>query len=215
MTTDTTTYDVGDIVTVQRCPGYDIHNGQTARITEVNRDLNPEYPYKANFGTNGDLWFSAVAPVEPDINATLAEAAELRATVQRMSERYDTLNTNYRNMDSGFLRTMQIISDRLNSEAVNRGWCSEFDNIIEEVNGELPGPHFLSPRRKRERKTVRITGTVWTEVEVWVDEDEDAEDPDNWYATENDDDALGSDWAYDRLDREMQGNGWDDVEYSG
>ena len=40
------------------------------------------------------------------------------------------------------------VSERLNDEAEERGWCEVFDTIIDEVNDSLQGPFSLTLRMK-------------------------------------------------------------------
>lgn len=54
------------------------------------------------------------------------------------------------------LRAIQIIGDRLIQESEDRSWCSEFDQIIDDVNSSLPGWLQL-PTREREYEV------TWTE----------------------------------------------------
>lgn len=44
---------------------------------------------------------------------------------------------------------IRIIGERLIQESNDRNWCSEFDQIIDDVNSSLPAP-FLLPVRERE-----------------------------------------------------------------
>lgn len=53
-------------------------------------------------------------------------------------------------------KALEIIGDRLISESDHRGWCDEFDRIIDEVNESLPG-NFQLPTRERDYEV------EWTE----------------------------------------------------
>ena len=57
-------------------------------------------------------------------------------------ERHDTIATNANS-------AIAMIGERLLDEAEKRNWCSEFDEIIDDVNAALPG-HFQLPTRERE-----------------------------------------------------------------
>jgi hypothetical protein len=57
-------------------------------------------------------------------------------------EKHDTIR-------SQALDAIEMIGDRLIQESERRGWCSEFDEIIDEVNANMPGP-FELPTRERE-----------------------------------------------------------------
>lgn len=74
----------------------------------------------------------------------------------------------YDNMQSQANSAIETIGQRLIDEAEKRNWCSEFDEIIDDVNGSLPG-HFQLPTREREYNvswsetytiTVRRSATV-------------------------------------------------------
>jgi hypothetical protein len=43
---------------------------------------------------------------------------------------------------------IDMIGQRLLEESEKRGWCSEFDEIIDEVNSSMPGPFELPTRVK-------------------------------------------------------------------
>jgi len=74
------------------------------------------------------------------------------------------------------LKAMEIISERLNHEADRRGWCDDFDEIIEEVNGLLPGWLQLAKREREYEIDVQVTATMtFTErVTVTASNEEDA-----------------------------------------
>lgn len=61
-------------------------------------------------------------------------------------------------------KCLEIIGERLIQEAENRGWCEEFDRIIDEVNDELPGA-FALPMRQHEYE-VTWTQTVTVNVDM-------------------------------------------------
>lgn len=113
-------------------------------------------------------------------------------------------------------QAIAIIGERLIQEAEERGWCDEFDKIIDEVNESLPGVFELPTRRKPRRKVrVSISTTVTTYEDVYVEEGcDDEDDPDNWYEDDESEYALGHDWAHDKLMDEINYNGFDDVECS-
>jgi hypothetical protein len=114
-----------------------------------------------------DTW----TPIGPHIHALLANDAPgtsmptigkiihqlVAATRNEIAwrERYDTIHKQAR-------ETVQIIGDRLIQESNDRNWCSEFDQIIEEVNSSIPGPFYL-PTREREYE-VRWTETYYVTV---------------------------------------------------
>ena len=82
---------------------------------------------------------------------------------------YDLANTNLRanrekvyadELRSQAWKCLEIIGERLISESEDRGWCNEFDRIIDEVNAELPGAFQLPTREKEFEVTWSQTVTV-------------------------------------------------------
>lgn len=72
-------------------------------------------------------------------------------------------------------RAVELIGERLMQEADKRGWCSEYDSFVDDINGELPHG-FELPVREREYE-VRWTQTVTVNVDMTAtftasDEDE-------------------------------------------
>lgn len=72
-------------------------------------------------------------------------------------------------------RALEIIGERLLKESDDRGWCDEFDRIIDEVNESLPGP-FALPVREKEyavewEETVTVTISRSTRVTARNEED--------------------------------------------
>ena len=63
----------------------------------------------------------------------------------------------------------RIVGQRLLDEAERRNWCAEFDDIINEVNDELPGGFQLPTRKRMFRVEVEVTGTHTTTYTVEVE----------------------------------------------
>lgn len=77
-----------------------------------------------------------------------AEQYLLEADTRRIKE----LNDAY--------HAIEIIGTRLIQEAEKRGWCEDFDRIIDEVNEEMPGSFMLPTREKNFEVEVEVTATV-------------------------------------------------------
>ena len=105
---------------------------------------------------------------------------------------YDLLNANLRanreaaaaaDIRKNAWRCIEIIGERLNQEAENRGWCDEFDSIIDEVNSNLPGGFQLPTREKEFDVTWTQTVTVTVDCSATFtarDADEAREMAENW-----------------------------------
>jgi hypothetical protein len=183
-----------------------------------------------HFGTvhavTGDIWeitgvlggkyvsgpgyvFAAEQP-EPEPEApvvTLTEVEELRQQLARANERVEQATTRAGKWERDFMRSWQ----RIGQEATERNWCSEYERVVSDVEetleiGEIPARVTLVERR------VRITGTVYRDVTVWVQDGEDATDPDNWYESNDPDDHVSEDFMSDQIDSEYSNNGFDDTE---
>lgn len=78
----------------------------------------------------------------PTVGRLISMLAQARENLREWREKHDTIR-------SQAFDAIDMIGQRLIEESERRGWCSEFDQIIEEVNSNLPGP-FLLPSRERE-----------------------------------------------------------------
>jgi hypothetical protein len=83
------------------------------------------------------------AEATPDGAALLAAAeqqtvAEMKAEIERLTNRVEVLQKRYNEVDNQFETSIGIIGERMVKEASDRGWCSEFNTIVREVNRLLP-----------------------------------------------------------------------------
>lgn len=129
----------------------------------------------------------------------------------RAESRMGRINDLERSVAQGHDAVNMLGADILR-EAEYRGWCSEFDEFIDRYNEKCPAGYEIESRVKLVEKRVRIEGTVYRDITVWVAEDEDATDPDNWYESNDKDDKASDDFIIDQLDAEFSENGWDDTE---
>ena len=146
---------------------------------------------------------------EPRIITELRdEAATLKHELDRANERVEQYGSRAGKWERDFLK----YATRIMQEAIDRDWCSEYERIMDEIEGELEIAE-IPKRRNRRRTTVRIRAEVYVDREVFIDEDDDGDDPDNWYEDNESDDALGSEWADEQVVNEYDNSGFDSVEY--
>lgn len=138
---------------------------------------------------------------------TKAEYEELARELERANERVQQYSLRAGQWERDFMKSWE----RIGLEAVERDWCSEYEQVVDDVQATLEIGQI--PRRKRlvERR-LRITGTVYKDITVWVEEDDDATDPDNWYASDDSDDKCSEEFLTEVLNDEYSDNGWDDTD---
>ena len=115
------------------------------------------YKLDVQFGSNYHEWqqtSNAIAQyliANPYVN-TMSDGA--KAFIREMHDQYQ-LNTTLNDQLQEARRTIIIahegyakVSERLNDEAEQRGWCDTFDAIIDEVNDSLERPFSLTLRMK-------------------------------------------------------------------
>lgn len=169
-TTTSTTYTpaVGDRVIARDFPWLNeaesrAYEGMETTITEI-----------VNYGDGSRVRYYCEAPsvAKPDDtvrlyfhSATPIEAAPA-PVVTYTQEQYDEINLRleeqtrlHNTWRSHAYEAVQIIGETLMQEAENRGWCSEYDGVVDEINSVLPAGLAL-PTREQDY-------TVdWTEVVV-------------------------------------------------
>lgn len=93
-----------------------------------------------------------------------------------------------------------------------QSWCDDgYNRVVERVNDALIGGWEFDKARRLVRKTVRVRAEVTDTVEVWVYDDEDEDDTDNWKDEEGDE-VDPDEWMTDALVEEYRRNGFDSVE---
>lgn len=141
-----------------------------------------------------------------DLAEEKARSESRLQSLQREQERLTEQQRHYRHDMQHWESTMREVKDE-------QTWCDDGTNrVIQRLNDGFIGGWEIDEYRKRERVTVRIRGEVYREVEVYVDPDDDADDPDNWYDSRDSEDALGEEFVSEQLDEEYQRNGWDETE---
>lgn len=119
-----------------------------------------------------------------------------------------TLTLDNERLSTVFGESMDIISTTLNDEAESRGWCSEYDRIVADINGDLPGPYYLRVREQEVEVVVTRTRTVTetTTVTITMAADGDLSDyhDDIVEAAENDYDWTTDDEEIDNYEYEIR-----------
>jgi len=96
--------------------------------------------------------------------------------IERLNERIkvlsdDSANSRVKIMD--LKQALRIVNERLNEEAEKRDWCSEYDEILREVNDKIErdagGVYQLQGLKREWKFSVQGTATVDWEEEVTVE----------------------------------------------
>ena len=117
----------------------------------------------------GDLQISEWELVEcADATPTEQRDNEIERLNERMKFLADEIAVKNTYIDN-LKKALQIINARLNSEASDRGWCDEFDRILESVNREIAsdagGCYTLEGNEREFQVEVRGSSYVsWTHV---------------------------------------------------
>jgi predicted RNase H-like nuclease (RuvC/YqgF family) len=122
-----------------------------------------------NFDGLGDVVVTQWELVEcADATPTEQRDNEIERLNERMKFLADEIAVKNTYIDN-LKKALQIINARLNSEASDRGWCDEFDRILESVNREIAsdagGCYTLEGNEREFQVEVRGSSYVsWTHV---------------------------------------------------
>lgn len=175
---------VGKRVRALEVNGYERLEGQEITVTRVHDSTNASWTngiaVYGIFDDNGQaspLWATKWEPVAPNL------AADEVPTVPKADHdrEVETLNARIRSLQeqvSQAHRAFEIASGILIREANDRGWCEAYDNIIDEINGDMPGSYRFEEREAEYDVEVEITATVTytTTVSVTARSQEQAEE---------------------------------------
>jgi len=177
---------VGDRVrvVVAQPDGTNRRLGDTGTIvTDDGGDLTSGIPFRVNFdNTNGEVshsWLNAPSLEKIDSAEPVAEPAvapelvTLRDNNARLTAENERLLTWQRNALSDITEASRILIGQAN----RRSWCSEYDEIIDEINGSLSVLRFEDREQEHEVEvnwTATISGS--TTVTVTARSLEDAEE---------------------------------------
>lgn len=137
------------VVTVKEVEDRQDHNGRIRIWADFLEDPSDPGSYKHSW------YFYDWKPAEDESDEPEV-VRTLRGTLANTQEALENAREDIRVIRTKFANSMEIISRQINEEAENRGWCDEFERIVDDVNSDLPGPFYLEKRNK----TFRVT---WTE----------------------------------------------------
>ncbi|MGA1438005.1 MAG: hypothetical protein ACO35F_11055 [Ilumatobacteraceae bacterium] len=92
--------------------------------------------------------------------------------LNRLRTMYSSINTQLNTVRNNYSHDIEVIGNRLISEAEDRGWCDAYDDVIADLNSQL---YMELPTRER-TFTYRAKYTVYVEVEVESTNENDAEE---------------------------------------
>ena len=102
---------------------------------------------------------------------TEAEVDRLQRKVTDLEDRIDKAN-----------RAFSIVAEALHQEAIERDWCGEYDDFVDEVNAALPTGFAL----EHCRKDYEIEATITVRVRI-NHEDRSKADAEQWFEDNQDD----------------------------
>jgi putative methionine-R-sulfoxide reductase with GAF domain len=151
------------------------------------------------------------------VERAVNDLTEQKGRAEVLSHELKRANERFHERDNAFEETMEKVSATLNENAKRREWCGEYARERDALNEMLPGPYYIEKGVRKFGITKRIEGTVWQEITVYVEaEDEDdaedlANDKDNWVPEDgvSDDDFDPNDLIKDELHKEFDRNGFD------
>lgn len=156
-------------------------------------------------GETQECWFAESQLVPADLTNVTSQdppspdevIAVLTDDLYELSTQYDIKKERCNSLAIGIDKAMTIIGERLIQEAEERGWCSEFDDIIEQVNTELGNAtgnsRFQLPTREIE-KTVRLRRRRVVTEEVTVTVSVNAADDEYRISEVAEEEAYYADW---------------------
>ena len=215
MMTNVKDVQAGDKIKPLEVPGItDIAGLGVGVVTRNNTDTSVPHIMVDFQGTNGTLNFVVYQwELVECADATPAEqqSNEVDRLKQRIKELEDATSGQVV-MIGNLKQALKIINERLNEEASNRGWCDEFNDILDQVNSriqnEADGCFVLEGNTKEYEVQIEGEATVrWTHtVTVEANSEDEAiamveDNPDAYFDMG---DAAEEQISY--------GNGWDDNE---
>ena len=135
---------------------------EESREYEMNLRINPQ--------TDNDSWIVVPSGVR-DIIVDPNRPPSVGKLIYLLADAFMSRNRAYKEKEKVVSETYQIleiIGNRLIEEADVRGWCSQFDEIIDEVNDKLPSGWALPNREKEYEVEVQVQGWASTTYTVTV-----------------------------------------------
>lgn len=167
---------VGQTVKAVEVPGMPEYNGQIVTVTQVMGDGRAYAEFRSITKPDDTerLYFIQWEPVEDGDTLTVSSPegreAALQADVDRLTRELEAIRSQ-RDAAVGradtYASDFDVVGTSLMEEAERRGWCSEYDEFVDTVNGKTQ--RLELPSREREVNieweetytvTVRRTGTA-------------------------------------------------------
>ena len=152
----------GQIVTISRIGERTwIENGETHADVTV-----PYARFLMEDGGTQEMFISEWTPVfEGTETPAEPELTEDQRTIARLNAVISDLQGHIRRLTHDI---EVVIGETINNEAEHRGWCEQFDNIVENVNARLTGSARLPQRTQTFEVEVTVEGTISTCYTVCV-----------------------------------------------
>lgn len=134
-------------------PRYFRYNEET-KLYEINAQIDPR--------VNAEDWQTVPGTIR-DLFCEPRESVPLGNIIYRLARsEWRSLERQDKHMEeiNKAHRAIEIIGERLIQEAERRGWCDEFDSIIDDVNAELPGSFALPTREREYEVEIEVEATV-------------------------------------------------------
>lgn len=126
------------------CPTFTVYTRTTETgATQLNNRINPQIADEEWVDIPNRVY---QVILNPESNLTIGKLVAHYAQEARFS---DAWRDKYDKAMDEARRAISAIGERLITESNDRDWCSEFDEIIDDVNGNLPGWLQL-PTRERD-----------------------------------------------------------------
>jgi hypothetical protein len=135
------------------------------------------------------------------------EVAEHARRATRAEERLAEQQRHYSH-DMGAIYQIMV------EQKSEQDWCNDgFNSVVRDVNAEMEGGWSFEEWRPLVKKSVNVKGTTTVDMDVWVVEGDDEDDPDNWRDEDGDEISDTDEAMQDALKAEFEGCcGFDDVE---
>ena len=157
---------VGQRVIATIVPGISECNGQETTVTRIEAAEGVTTKFYGMFMSPRktgptEYYFCDWKPVDGEtltVSSPDGREAVLQQQIDTLTTELERANTRFTLRDTQFRDSIKTISDRLNEEARTRGWCEEFNRIINETNSLLPVYELEGGEREFE--------VTWTETHL-------------------------------------------------
>lgn len=118
-----------------------------------------------------------ITPLDTALQQTEARAAELSALAESRQRQIEELRVELESLKQAISSDSTLLSDTLNEEANQRGWCEIYDQIVDSLNRQFK-VIVIDERTSEYEVEVEVSGTIsaTTYVIVTARSREEAED---------------------------------------